>query len=317
MAIHSIGYGPSDENPEGSVDAAEAAVWLPQAGGVQSAVWGDSTSLQATPGSGDRQVQISLGVASGHGIRDVVDPQTVALAPVASGSRWDLIALRRVWGTPESKIVVIQGSEARQLPPVSTSTGDNAGRQNTPGVVADQPLWLARVTAGQSTVQELVDLRVWEGPGGAYAANALVLSYLDRVGTQIRIGDVRWERVLTSLSQPTWRRIDSTEDTGWVELTKNGGWNWARGVVRRIGATIFISIIAERQIGWSAGNGLSALPPDGQFLPDFDWYLISSHSIGEGAECFIRASDGYIGMAKNSDGDRAVTFHGSYPARRL
>ncbi|MDF2994101.1 MAG: hypothetical protein K0S37_4615, partial [Microbacterium sp.] len=136
----------------------------------------------------------------GYGIRDASDAEeSVTLAPVASGSRWDLITMRRDWDENVSAFHVVQGSSAREIPARATAFAQ----------LDDQPLWLARVQAGFSQVRELIDLRVWGGDGGAFAVDELVLQYLNRIGTRIRIGTALWERVIDSLGSPSWVRNDS------------------------------------------------------------------------------------------------------------
>lgn len=188
MAINSIGYA-------GSVTDAEWARLIPLAGGSEYSV-ADPDSFRASIASGDRNVDISIGTAAGYGVVDENDaPVTVNIPSVGSGSRWDMIGLHRDWGTGTTTVVVVTGSASKVLP----------ARDHDPGVLDVQPLWLVRVAAGQATVQEFVDLRVFSGNGGAWAADDLVRSYVERLGTSIVIGSTRWDRRLIA-DIPTWVR---------------------------------------------------------------------------------------------------------------
>ncbi len=189
MAISSIGYA-------GSVDEAEWAKLSRFAAGHTYLVAGPD-DFRATPAGGDRGVEIATGVAAGAGIYDESDsPVTFNLPSVSSGSRWDLIGLERDWGTGTTSVDRIAGSASKAIPTRSTN----------PGVEDVQPLWLLRVTAGQTTIQEYVDLRAFVSDGGVWAADDLVKSYLDRVGTVLTIGDAVWTRRLSGSGTPEWVR---------------------------------------------------------------------------------------------------------------
>lgn len=189
MAITSVGYA-------GTVDDTEWPQVTRYAGGSTYSVAG-AADFNATPGVGDRAVSIAAGTAAGGGVVDVSDgPVTLLLPSVSSGSRWDLIGLRRHWATGITTVERVAGGSTKTIPT----------RPDDPGIEDVQPLWLLRVTAGQTTVQEFVDLRVWVGDGGAYANNDLVRSYMDRVGTSIRIGADSWIRKVGSTGLAEWER---------------------------------------------------------------------------------------------------------------
>ncbi|MFT4282379.1 hypothetical protein [Microbacterium sp.] len=181
MAITSKGY-------EKDINYTDWAAITSHLGGTYG-VFGGPGSLAATAGSGDRQVVIAPGEAGGAGILDNIDsPVTVSGAAVSSGSRWDMIVLRREWGAVKATTVAIKtGSASKALP--SRAVG--------PGALDEQPLWLVRFTAGQTAPQEFVDLRVWHGDGGFFANDLLVRNYMSRVGTQLRIGASVWTRILS------------------------------------------------------------------------------------------------------------------------
>jgi len=189
MTITSKGYG-------GTVDYADWAVMTAHFGARYS-VFG-AESFQAAVGSGDREVTLLAGSAAGPGIYDVSNATvTVTGASVSAGSRWDLVALRRDWAAETTTPVIITGTSTRALP---------AGRQTAIGDVDDQPLWLVRFAAGQTAVQELIDLRCWHGPGGMFAKDLLVRDYLDKVGTVVRVAGVDWQRNLNSVGTEVWER---------------------------------------------------------------------------------------------------------------
>lgn len=133
------------------------------------------------------------------GVVDLMDTdETVQIEPATSGSRWDLIALRRDYQPPggETALTVVKGTGRKTIP----------SRETNAGVLDDQPLWLVRVDAGKSTVSEYVDLRVWARNGGCTARHDLVRSYMGITGTQIEINGTLWLR-----------RVGKSGDEEWVK----------------------------------------------------------------------------------------------------
>lgn len=186
MAITSKGY-------TGTVDYADWAE-LTDRLGAQYSVFDNAFNATVVSG-GTRQVSIGTGIASGKGIRDNNDAAvTLAGASVASGDRYDLIALRRNWGTKVSQLVLIAGGPSRVLP----------ARNTNPGVLDDHPLWLVRFSAGQTLPQELIDLRVWHGDGGCVAKDNLVRSFLTRIGTRIWVQGITWVYGFNAAGVATW-----------------------------------------------------------------------------------------------------------------
>lgn len=178
---------------EGTVDYAEWATLTSHMGAQYGVIEKDSFAVSA--GSGDRVVNVQPGTAAGQGILDVSDAVTPLVgAPVASGNRWDLVALRRDWSTSTSTLVLIQGGSSASIP----------ARSTTPGVEDDQPLALVRFAAGQTAVQEVIDLRVWHGDGGLAARHLLVRDYLNRIGTRIWIQGVTWVIGFDATGNVTW-----------------------------------------------------------------------------------------------------------------
>lgn len=198
---NSAGYG-NDE-----VEAAEWAQIIPNAG-AQYGVLNES-SWVARYGSADREVRLSPGAGFGCGVLDRSTAEASIVLPAsASGSVYHLIHVHRDWNLNRSTFDSKAGTSARQIP----------GRATTPGQSDDQPLWLARVDAGKSQVQELIDLRVW---GGSYAVDDLVRQYMNQLGTVLRIGNTTWRRVIDTLGNPAW----TNGDTGETSINLNGGWS--------------------------------------------------------------------------------------------
>lgn len=168
-------------------------------------------ALVASPGTGDRTVNLTPGPAWGDGVESIWNTPAEGLAApavpaVSAGSRWDTIAIRRTWtpdGTPENptetgraELVLIPGSPTRAVA---------SDREQTPGAVADQPLWLARFDYGKTAVQDFADLRVFAGVGGGLVANDVAaLDYLTDVGTTVTIGKTTWRRTVGAAGNPVW-----------------------------------------------------------------------------------------------------------------
>lgn len=187
MAITSRGY-------TGTVDYADWAVLTSHLGGQYSVFGADAFGLSAGPG--DREVIVAPGRAAGQGILDDSSTQeSVTGDPVSVGSRWDLVALRRHWGSSETSVVLVPGTSAQALP---------SEREVDPGIVDDQPLGLVRFAAGQTAPQEFIDLRVWHGDGGMAAKNLMVRDYLTRIGSRVWIRGVTWVLGFNSLGTPAW-----------------------------------------------------------------------------------------------------------------
>lgn len=173
----------------------------------------------------DRTVSINAGKGFGHGVTDkTVENDTIQLATITSGSRWDLIVARRDW-TPTAgvtKFEKIAGGATVTLP---------GGRQVGPGNIDDQPLALVQVTAGQTQPTGIIDLRTWSGDGGGIiAAHDLVRSFMDSVGTHLWINGLEWVRRVGANDTPEWV---CGSDAGSVNLTPpDAGWSVVGGLVR-------------------------------------------------------------------------------------
>lgn len=163
----------------------------------------------------DRTVSINAGKGFGCGITDeTYANDTIQLDTIASGSRWDLIAVRRDW-TPtagESKFVKVNGGATAVIP---------GGRNLNPGGIDDQPLALVQVTAGQTQPTSIIDLRTWSGDGGGIvAAHDLVRSFLNKTGTRLNIAGVEWLRRSGANDTPEWVKLG---EAGKVPLFATAG----------------------------------------------------------------------------------------------
>lgn len=181
--------------------------------------------FKATTIAGDRIVSISGGVALGPGVRDVVTDIPPIQFAAASGTRWDLVVLRRDWQPVGgvSSIKIVQGGAAKGYPTIGTAEGSWNRR---PGIVDDQPLYLQEVNG--TLLGQRVDLRVWAAHGGLYAKDELVKTYLDRVGTEVNIGGVRQSLQLGLNDIPAWSTLP---DISYVGLNApDAGWTVAGGL---------------------------------------------------------------------------------------
>lgn len=174
MAITSIGYdGTVDERAWARLQASTASVY-----GVSSAA---AWRVNAVPGA-DRTVSIAAGVGWGQHVLDESDMNyTLQGDTISSGSRWDLVVMRRDWtavGGGPSAFRLVKGTATRGLP----------SRQTNPGTVDDQPIALVEFRAGQTQPGTIIDLRAWAANGGLEAADKMALDYLNRPGAAVKIG---------------------------------------------------------------------------------------------------------------------------------
>lgn len=180
----------------GTVNDERWARLIPRAG---TAIYGVAAAgdCKVTVTTGDRTVRVArteagTGGCWGWGVFCDFTADTTLQLAAASGSRWDLIALRRNWASRTVTPVVVQGTATRGIP----------GRRTAPGTEDDQPLALVRVNG--SSIAEVVDLRCWAGNGGIFAVDELALNYLEAVGSVVTIGNTKFIRKLNSTSNPIW-----------------------------------------------------------------------------------------------------------------
>lgn len=196
MAITSVGY-------PGPVDAGEWAE-LAASLGADYGVFGAGDLRVSTVPAADRTVKIAAGSGYGRGILDVSSAEeTVQLDTLVSGTRWDLIVLKRTWagGSSATTIEKITGT--------SSQTAVFALRETTPGTEDDQPIALVQITAGNTVPTAVVDLRAWQANGGAVAADILALQYLNGAGTEVWVGSDLWHRYVDGAGALQWAQTNA------------------------------------------------------------------------------------------------------------
>lgn len=227
VTFTSHGYDTTVDKPYGE------SVWADAHPAIGTARYGVRSPLdwKVTAVAGqDRTVSINAGKGFGHGVTDkTVENDTLQLATITSGSRWDLIVARRDW-TPTAgvtKFEKISGGATPTLP---------GGRQVGPGNIDDQPLALVQVTAGQTQPTGIIDLRTWSGDGGGLVANHdLVRSYMNSVGTRIQINGMDWVRVVGDNDTPEWRQASQIEST--VGKPADVSWRTFSALISAVGGT--------------------------------------------------------------------------------
>lgn len=192
MAFTSIGY-------DGTVNELQWAELVPSAGSSTYGVKGaGDLKVTAVPGQ-PLMVSVAAGTGWGHGVMDTEAANTtITCDSITSGSRWDLISLRRDWqplaGGPTS-VAKVTGTAEKKIPD---------SREDSPGVIDDQPLALVQWTAGQTQPTAIVDLRCWAGNGGVVANDTLALSYLNKLGASVTIAGSEWNYVVGLNDTPSW-----------------------------------------------------------------------------------------------------------------
>jgi hypothetical protein len=192
-------------------------------------------------------VLVKSGRAHGWGVTDeaAID-QVVNCDSISTGTRWDLIVVRRNWqpalGGP-STLVAIAAGTTPIIPPA---------RKVGPGVEDDQPLALVKWQGGLSAPAQIIDLRVWAGNGGMCAKDDLVRSYLTDVGTEVNINGVSWALQIGANSIAEWAATTpvissplSTADTNWTH----------NGQVTKVAAPKGKATVTLADAIWRAGLG--------------------------------------------------------------
>lgn len=215
MSIQSTFYDTSPGVPATLVDEIKWANAHPAIGASEYGVEQPGDFALAAHPTTPFTVNLAPGKAWGRGVFDTsTEVESVTCtAPAAGTTRWDLIAFRRDWrpltGGP-SALVAVPGGTSKQLP---------AGRQNNPGTIDDQPLYLVEWKAGQTQPNTIADLRCWAGNGGMFAKDDLVRGYLARVGTEVTIGSTLWKYALGQNDMPGWV---SGDPVAYAPLPVNG-----------------------------------------------------------------------------------------------
>jgi hypothetical protein len=241
----------------GTVDDQQWASLIPYAGGSPYGV--NALGSLVASVAPNRSIELSPGLMWGWGVLDRVgQAEVVGPFPAPpSGQRFDLLVARRNWQLGVTEFAIVQGGSSAVIPPRDT-------RESTNGEVDEQPLWLIRSTP--SAVEIFADLRVVPAVSGQ-AFDTLTMSYLNQVGTRLRIGDYRYERTPGMDGNPSWDQIDEYVSP-WITIAPpqlGGGWSWDssryrfnRGrvegyiQVRRNDGTPVIPMAANGQIGSGA-----------------------------------------------------------------
>lgn len=205
MAITSYGY-------DGPITEPQMARIMPDSGSAQWGVEG-AGDWKVTAGSNPGQLNIAPGTGWGPAVVDLSDSiATVTQASLpSSGSRWDLVALRRDWQPPggASTFVVLQGTPTKQLPAAAAAPGDSSSTQRMvfPGQIEDQPIALVRWDAGYTSPRETVDLRIWAANGGLIVKDELVFTFMTRLGSSVTIGESLWQCRPGLNDMPQWTKL--------------------------------------------------------------------------------------------------------------
>jgi hypothetical protein len=193
MAIISVGY-------DGAVTESQWSDMIKKIGSAEYGVVGINDWKVTSVPAADRTIQISAGKGWGHG---VFDENTAAvqiqLDSVASGSRYDLIVMRRNWtgAGGSSTFVKVNGTSVKEIA---------SGRTKGPGVIDDQPIAIVRVDAGSTVVGSITDLRVWAGNGGLIANSDYALGYLDSLASSVFVNTngKKYTRIIGADGNPLW-----------------------------------------------------------------------------------------------------------------
>lgn len=227
MAIESTFYDTSETVPASLVTEIKWAASHPDVGSSEYGVVGPGDFAVTAHPSLPFTLNVAAGKAWGHGVFDVsdaIEPVTCN-APGAGTTRWDLIALRRDWGPlagGPTSLVAVEGGSVEGLP---------TDRENTPGDLDDQPLYLAEWVAGQTQPRTLVDIRCWAGNGGMFAKSKHVRSYLTRIGSRVQFGSTQlWTLEILANGVVDWTMKDITQaeapvtslGAGWKNVLANG-----------------------------------------------------------------------------------------------
>lgn len=254
MAIITGGY-------DGTVDEVQLAGMFPR----YSVVGPDD--FKATTQAGDRIVSIGNGTALGPGTIDVASNLPTIQHTVATGTRWDLVVLRRDWQPPGglTEIKIIEGGSTEAYPAVGTAA---TAWNRRPGIMDDQPLYLQQVNG--TLLGTRIDLRCWYSHSGLVAVHDKARTYLETAGAEVLINGVKWNYVPGANGVAAWTSTDTTQAAanvttigpGFEAVTGNGH----QPRVRRNGNMVHLVGAVKRLTG-DFGNMLTVpaayLPANG------------------------------------------------------
>jgi hypothetical protein len=256
MAFTSIGY-------DGSVNERQWAELVPSVGSSTYGVKGaGDLKVTAVPGQ-PGVVSVAAGSGWGHGVYDTQPTNTtIACDSITSGTRWDLIALRRDWqplaGGPTT-VAKVTGTTDKVIP---------GTRKQSPGVEDDQPLALVQWTAGQTQPTAIIDLRCWAGNGGLVANDELALTYLAKLGAAVRIGPTLWAYRPGANDVPSWAKVADNKfaDVPWTNMpmaqgfdpVTTDGWSGLKYAVK--GGWVMVNGAVRRSTPWGSGMTVAVMP---------------------------------------------------------
>jgi len=235
--------------------------------------------FKATTQAGDRIVAIGNGTALGPGTVDVATNLPTIQFNAATGTRWDLVVLRRDWQPPGgvSEIKIIEGGSSQAYPTVGTAATQWNRR---PGIVDDQPLYLQQVNG--TLLGTRIDLRCWNSHSGLVAVHEMAKTYLEKTGSvdqvatpgaEVLIGRTKHYYTIGANNVPEWFTQDITESA--ADVTNMGpGFeavttNWHKPRLRRQGNIVHMFGAVRRTTG-EFGNMLTVpvgyRPTNGQSM---------------------------------------------------
>lgn len=300
MAITSVGY-------DGSVDEVQWAEMIKKVGSADYGVVTQPAWKVTGVPAADRTVSVAAGKGWGHGVYDTLDVNTtIQLDTIASGIRWDMIAMRRTWTGVGgvTSIVKVNGTAAYGLP---------TGRVSGPGVVDDQPIALVQVTAGQTQPTGIIDLRCFAGNGGMAANDELALEYLKAIGADCVVRGKTWRCYSTSLGFLYW--VDEFERgvrtpiparTGWLVLQSMNAWTASGGDFIHVSGEVSYGGSSLPAEGWVLGGLPAGMWPQSNFM------IMGTGNNGASAQTFYINPSGTITLGQKPVG-RTFLFNGIFP----
>jgi len=222
VAINGESYG-----YPGTIDSQQ---WAEMQRGVGQEYWvnGDGSAKVTALGSAARTVRIAGGLIAGHGVFDRLDaPVDLVLTNPASGTVYYPIYARRTWQTTNATTFVAGAAQTSRVFPPS--------RNESPGVIDDQPLALVQVTRNQNDVVVVEDLRATGSTGNLFASSSMVLQYMTKPGYRVRIDNVEWLRAGDS----TWIKNANLPRSGWQDEGAPETSGTISGATRRLHGVAF------------------------------------------------------------------------------
>lgn len=154
-----------------------------------------------------RSVRLNLGEVGAGAVYNVSNASiNVPLPVVNSGSQYFLITAKQTWGAENATTAAyVDGTAARAIPAYT----------DDPGTLQHIPIALARVSAGNTTITELVDLRCIAEESGVYTIfDDLALQLIERLGVTVfnKTTGITYRRVLSrgTGTAPVWERVWDT-----------------------------------------------------------------------------------------------------------